>query len=308
MEQPIKSGAFNKRNMLIGVLFALGAISIWAGWMAVTRLGVTTSLSTFDITLLRFGVAGILLYPIVMKKGFGLKELGVFKLVVLVSGSGAPYTLVASSGLLYAPASQAGVLIPGVMPMFVALLAFIIFKEHFNRQRKIGYGLILSGLLITVGLNAFVANTTYLAGQLLMLSASFMWATYTIVLRQSQLDALHAVAIVSVWSFICFLPLYIAVNGAAPMNAPIEDILIQGIFQGVVATVLALYFFGKAVSILGASLGSSFGALVPAFAALFAIPILSEYPSAVDWLGIIIVTAGVYIASGSSLAWFSKRR
>ncbi|NOH63083.1 DMT family transporter [Vibrio sp. RE88] len=292
----------DRLRMLKGTLFALGAISIWAGWMAVTRLGVTTSLSAYEITLLRFSVAGTLLLPIILRKGTGLKQLGLTKLMILVCGAGAPYSLIASSSLIYAPAAQAGVLIPGVMPLFVALLALIFFRERFNHKRKVGYFLMMVGLLIIVGLNAIIGAHSYITGQILMLLASFMWASYTLVLKQSKLDPLHAAAIVSFWSLIAFVPFYLySSEPSALLTAPLDDILLQALFQGVVATILSLYLFGKAIRLLGAPVGSSFGALVPVLAALFAIPLLGEVPTSADWVGIGLVSTGVYLASGANL-------
>jgi len=55
-------------NYLIGAVFGVAAGSIWAGWSAVTRLAVTTSLDAWDIPALRFGVAGLLLLPIVIRR------------------------------------------------------------------------------------------------------------------------------------------------------------------------------------------------------------------------------------------------
>jgi drug/metabolite transporter (DMT)-like permease len=40
---------------------------------------------------------------------------------------------------------------------------------------------------------------------------------------------------------------------------------------------------------------------VPAPSALFAIPLLGEWPNEKDWLGIVLITAGVYLASGGQL-------
>jgi hypothetical protein len=41
-----------------GAVFSLAAVSIWAGWSAMTRLAVTTSLDAWDIPALRFGGLG----------------------------------------------------------------------------------------------------------------------------------------------------------------------------------------------------------------------------------------------------------
>lgn len=294
MDQTIET---HKTNAILGVSCALGAVIIWASWMAITRLGVTTSLSAQDVTMLRFGIAGLLLSPVILRKGFGIKKLGLFRFLVLVCGAGAPYSLVASSGLIYAPAAHAGILIPGVMPLFVAILAMLIFQEKFTKQRLMGYGLILGGLLVIAGIGSMTYQASYFVGHMLMLSASLMWACYTIALRQSQLDALHAAAIVTVSSMILFTPFYFFMNGFNIIHLPMTDIAIQAGFQGIVATIFALYLFGKAISLLGAPLAASFGALVPVLAALIAIPILGEWPSILEWTGIGIVTGGVYLAS-----------
>ena len=52
---------------LEGAACGLTAVSIWAGWSVVTRLAVTTGLDAWDIPALRFGVAGLLLLPILIR-------------------------------------------------------------------------------------------------------------------------------------------------------------------------------------------------------------------------------------------------
>ena len=134
-----------------GALFGITAVSIWAGWMAVTRLGVTTTLDSLDVAALRFSVAGLVLLPVIIRQGWALDRLGWPRLVLLVSGAGAPYALVSAQGLKYAPAADAGALTPGVMPLFVAILSAYLLHEVLNRSRKFGLGLIFVGLLVIVG-------------------------------------------------------------------------------------------------------------------------------------------------------------
>jgi len=291
---------------LAGALYGLSAILIWAGWMSVTRLGISTSLTAADITMLRFGTAGILLLPVVIRHGLGLARLRWWQLAIMVGGAGAPYAMIASSGLRYAPAADAGVLIPGVMPLFVAILAVTLLGEKIGASRKAGYGMILLGVLAIAGMAVLVPGQRTI-GHVLFLTASFMWAGYTIVLRRAGLAPLHAAALVSVGSGIIFLPFYVWLRGTALATVPMNDILLQAVFQGVFATILSLYLFGKTVALLGASGGAAFGALVPALAALLAIPVLGERPSVTDWLGIASVTAGVYLASGGPVRWIRPR-
>ncbi|QGM45147.1 DMT family transporter [Methylocystis heyeri] len=290
-----------KTRYAMGAAFGLAAVCVWAMWMSITRLGVTTSLSVYDLTMLRFATAGILLAPVVVRKGWAIDRLGWPRLLVLVSGAGAPYVLVASSGLRFAPAAHAGALMPGVMPLFVALIAAFVMREKFSALRKAGYALIALGVLTILGVSALATSGEQTEGHLLFLTAAFMWACYTIVLRQSQLEPLHGAALVSAGSCVLYLPAYFLTQGAHAFAAPLSDLAFQAFFQGVLSSILALFFFGKGIALLGASAGAAFSALTPALAALLAIPILGEIPAPRDWAPLFAVSAGVFLASGGSV-------
>jgi drug/metabolite transporter (DMT)-like permease len=66
-------------------------------------------------------------------------------------------------------------------------------------------------------------------------------------------------------------------------------------------TIVSLLLYGRAVAILGASGAAAFGALVPALSALLAIPLLDEWPNETDWVGIVLISAGVDLTSGGPL-------
>ena len=95
-----------------------------------------------------------------------------------------------------------------------------------------------------------------------------------------------------------YVPVYLLVAGASLAKAPWGDIALQAFVQGVLTAVISLVFYGRAVSILGASSGAAFAALCPAMTAVMAIPILGEWPSALDWAAIVSISAGVYVLSG----------
>src|SRR5215212_8862588 len=142
----LAAGGRSAAEYVRGALYGLAAVSIWSGWIVVARLGLRTSLTPWDIAALRFGVAGLLLLPYVARKGLAFDRLGWAGLAAIVLGGAAPVFL-ANSGLLFAPAAHAGALFPGVMPLMVALLAAALLGEEFTRAKKLGFALILPGVL-----------------------------------------------------------------------------------------------------------------------------------------------------------------
>jgi drug/metabolite transporter (DMT)-like permease len=288
-------------DYLRGAAFGLAAAAIWASWSAVTRLAVTTRLEALDIAALRFGVAGLLLVPVLVRRGIARNRLGWTGLVVLVAGGGAPYALVAAAGLRFAPAWDASALNPGSMPLFVVLLAAITLRERRSAAEKSALALILAGALAIVAPHAAAWHASRFLGDGLCLFAVFLWACFTVAMRQARLDPLQAAALVSTGSLVIYLPFYIACCSTRLAEMPFTDFAVQAIFQGIVVTIVSLLLYGRAVAILGASGGAAFGALVPPLSALIAIPLLGEWPSGAGWAGIGLVSAGVYLASGAPL-------
>jgi drug/metabolite transporter (DMT)-like permease len=283
-----------------GALYGLAAVSIWSGWIVVARLGLRTSLTPWDIAALRFGVAGLLLLPYVLNKGFALERLGWTGLAAIVVGGGAP-VLLANAGLQFAPAAHAGALFPGVMPLAVAILAAAILHEPFTIAKKIGFVLILLGVFgIAWGTGAAV-NSRQSIGHALFLGSALAWACYTVAMRRARLDGLHAAGIAAVGALILYVPAYLFTGVASLAKAPWGDLALQALVQGVLTAIVSLVLYGRAVSILGASSGAAFAALSPAMTAIMAIPILGEWPTTTDWVAIATISVGVYVVTGGPL-------
>lgn len=294
----VRSNAPTIASYLKGGLFGLTAVAIWAGWSALTRLAVTTKLDAWDIAALRFAIAGCLLAPMAVHRGLALDRLGWSGLALLLAGAGVPYVLLAAAGLQFAPAHDQGALNPGFMPLFVALITTLGFGEKLVAARRLGLSLILVGVLIIVGWNAATWNTSRMGGDALFLAAALLWAGFTVVMQQARTEPLQAAALVSCGSALMYLPIYLALMGTHLAQIPFADVVLQAIFQGLLVTIVSLVLYGRAIALLGASGGAAFGALVPALSALIAIPLLGEWPGRFDWIGIGLISAGVYLASG----------
>ena len=284
-----------------GALYGLAAATIWAGWIVVARRGVSTTLTPWDIAALRFGVGGLVLLPYLLRKGFAIEQLGWLGLAAVVLGCGAPMVLLVNAGLLFAPAAHAGGLFSGTVPLMVALMAVPILHEAFTATKRVGLALILAGAVGILWGAGGTIGTRENIGHVLFLGGAWLWACYTVAMRRARLDGLHAAAIAAVGTLVVYLPVYAVIAGASLMKAPPGDIALQAFVQGILAAVVALVLYGRAVSILGASGGAAFPAMCPAMTAMLAIPMLCEWPAAVDWVAVVLISVGVYVVSGGPL-------
>src|SRR5215510_14994002 len=170
-----------------GALYGLAAVSIWAGNIVVAGLGLRSSLTPWDISAVRFLVAGLLLLPFLLQVGLAFERLGWTGLAALVLG-GAPTVVLTNYGLVFAPAAHAGALFPGVMPLLVAILAAVILKEPLLRWRWIGLLAIVLGAVGIVWGRGGAARATQTMGDALFLLAGLAWAGYTVAMRRARLD------------------------------------------------------------------------------------------------------------------------
>jgi drug/metabolite transporter (DMT)-like permease len=195
-----------------------------------------------------------------------------------------------------------------VLPLTTAMVAAIMLKERLPRSRKFGIGLIMVGAVTIAGVSAFALGRQSI-GHLILVSATLLWATYSVVLRRSRLDGLHATAIAAVASCVVYLPIYLMLVGPQRLlAAPWQEILWQGAYQGVLTALVSMVLYGYAIVLIGPSAAAAFISLGPVIAALLAIPILHEWPSLTDWIGITVISAGVYLASGGPLPFTSASR
>lgn len=276
-------------------------MGIWASWILAVRLGIRTSLQPWDIVAIRFAVAGLILLPYLLKKGLALDRLGWEGLAAILLGGGAPMVLVSYGGLLFAPAAHAASLFTALIPLYVSIVAAVVLGEAFTVAKRIGLVLIVTGVLgIVWGAGGTIGSRQNI-GHVLFIGAGLLWACYVVAMRKARLGGLHAAAIAAVGSLVAYVPAYAILFGTRLFNAPWHDLALQAFVHGVLVAVISFLCIGRAVSILGASNGSAFAALAPAITAILAIPILGEWPATRDWIAMLLISGGVYIASGGPL-------
>jgi drug/metabolite transporter (DMT)-like permease len=287
-------------NTAIGVAAALGAVSIWAGWIVATHHAVGSTLEPAAVGLLRFAIPALVFAPVLWR--IGLKPKGIsWPMLAALLGFAAPFFLVAGTAMQYAPAPDVAPLLSGTMPLIVALVAMRL-GEKFAFARKLGLVLIALGIVAIVGYGVLSGSGAW-RGHLLLLGAAAMWAVYTLAFKRSGLTAIEAAAIASAWSTLILLPL-----GAPSLMRVVVaghglEVLMQATVQGLLSGVAAIVLYGVAITRLGATRGAALTALVPVLAALLSVPLLGQWPTSATAVAIVATTLGVALAAGTFDGW-----
>ncbi|ARP95900.1 DMT family transporter [Bordetella genomosp. 13] len=284
-----------------GMACAALAVMLFSGFTLVSRLGFTrTALTLPDIAMLRFGVAGLLLLPLLAR--FGLGHLRPSQAALLAFTGGLGFASFAYLGFRLAPASHGGVLLHGTIPLFTFLLLRVAAGQRAGPVRRIGLALILLGMGAITWDSFRGATPGQYLGDVALMLAALCWAAYGLLAQRLAVTPLHAAAIVAPCSLACFLPVYLLLPGPAMAAAGWPDIALQALFQGVLVGVVSLLAYTRAVAALGAQATALYTAAVPCLTTLGAVWLLEERPTALAWAGVAAVTAGMAIALRASAA------
>ena len=286
-------------NRALGLVAAGATVTIWAGFMLVTRFAVSSSFTVEELLLLRLLPGALVMAPLMWKLGVMPPPLSWPRKVLLMIGASAVFPYVVSKGLAYAPASDGGALAPGMLPFWTALAAWALMGDVPGPRRRIGLAMILVGAAV-VSLWQIVAGAADGAwrGHLMFLAGSGCWGIYTVVFRQSGLTPLHALVIGLFWGALLGTPLLVLSGNLGFAGATPGGIIWMIVMQSFVIGILAMFLFGYAVGQLGAAETAAFGALTPILALLGGAAFLGEEVTPLKAFGVCLVAAGVFLASG----------
>lgn len=278
----------------IGILSGLAVIFIWSGFIVFSRAGVITKLTTYDIMALRLIVASLAVLPFCIKWWPGHLPLHV-KVIMAICGPGIVYSMLMYIGLTKASAAYAGVFANGSMPIFTAALALLLNKENPSGNQVIAILVIITGGVVLGIPGMAFGGDEIVQGILLFLAASAFLSTYIYGIRRWQLKPTEVLALVNIPNALVFLPVWFLFLPSGLDQVDMPTIMFQALFQGLGPGFLAVFLIAVTTIHLGPTSMAIFSSSVPACAALLAMPVLGEYPTALEWTGIIIVSLGLMI-------------
>ncbi|MEM1352735.1 MAG: DMT family transporter [Pseudomonadota bacterium] len=281
-------------NRKLGLASALGVVVIWSGFIVFSRMGVDTALTAYDITALRFFVAGLVTLPFVWRWWPRHLPFGAVYLLALC-GPGALYSVIMYLGLENATAAYGGVFANGSLPIFTIILVAVFAGERPTAREFAGVLTIIAGasLLGVSGMNGEARNVA--TGIVLFLAASAILSFYLFGVRFWNITPRQALVLVNVPNALVYLPIWHVALPSGLAQAETSAILFQALYQGLGPGLLAVILFALATVHIGPTATAGFSAAVPASAALLAMPVLHEIPTRLSWVGILLVTVGILV-------------
>ncbi len=287
-------------RLALGIAVGLLAASIGALYTVFARWGLARGLHAPDLTVLRYGVAGFVMLPVLGEAWWrdSSQFTSRWRLWLAVSLlAGVPFGLLMFGALQFAPASHAAVFPFSAMSVMGMLLSAWVLGDKITLRRATGIAIVLAGLVVLSGLDAASLTLRGALGDAMFVAAGTLWAGFGILLRKNKLDPLLATAVISFTALLTYVPVYFIVSGGSHLFAAGTTTLwVEVLVQGLIAGAGTLYTYAKMVSLLGPSRAAVFPALAPGLAALMAWPVLGHMPTSHEGAGLALAMLGLLVA------------
>ena len=276
----------------LGAICAISVMLVWATWFVVSRHGVISELYPTDLMALRFGISGIIVLPVVIyfKPWQSMSLLRMFILSMLL---GPFYMMFIFGGFIFAPASHGGIFMNGSLPFLTLFIGWIWLSEKIRFLHLIGVALILfGGSLAVIDANQLQLYDSW-KGDLMLLIAGGCFAGYLVISRVWKISLTQVLLCSSLINAIWYVPLWYLFLPTNLDKIPLDNLLIQSFYQGLVPTLFGLLALVIAVRHIGSASTSAFLSGVPGVSTILSIIFLNEVPGIFGWIGLLFLSPGI---------------
>jgi drug/metabolite transporter (DMT)-like permease len=248
----------------------------------------------------RIGLATIILLPVFLyrKRKYGVN----FPVAILIFPIlGGIFTALDhgtwNSSLRFTSAANA-TLLGNSAPLWVALFAWLVFRQKLRGLFWVGLAFALAGAVIVLG-SDFIRHPTIGMGDMLALAAGVFYAGYFLVTERGRqkMDTLSYVWLVDLVA--AFTLLLICLGMRMPLTGYPPQSYMAFLGAAIVSQVGGYLAIGYALGHLSASVVSPTLIGQPVVTALLAIPLLGEALRPEQWIGGLVVLVGIYLVHRS---------
>jgi len=279
---------------LSGYAACFTVIFIWSFWLIVSRLGAVSALTIYDLSAMRYGFSAVVSLPFILYfKPW--KTLSLFRILSLSFLLGPVYILIVFSGFTYAPAAHGGIFMNGLLPIFTVMIGLIFFATKFEQKKLNGALVILCTASILGANSAGLDLAKSWVGDLCFVVGGAFFASYVTLSRQWAIKTIEILFCSSIVNAIVYLPIWYFLLPSGFSVAENSDILLQGVYQGLLPNLVGLILITQASRSIGSEATSAIMAIVPATGAILGVWMLDEQMGLISWLAIFGLTAGLLL-------------
>lgn len=272
----------------------------WSGAFIAAKLSAPF-IPAFTLTFLRFSIASLILYFVIINKEGKLyklkkRDIPVFCVTGLVGMFG--YHVLFFTAMKYTTAISSSI-IGASNPIITSVLAVIFLKDRMTLKRTIGIILSFTGVFLTLtNANIEVLNSlSFNKGDILMLFAVFLWSSYSVYSKKVIKD--YTPLTLTFFSFlfctIFLVPFVIYERPIRLLNSIPYYSYIAVLYMSIFPSVIGYLVQQMAIKEIGPSRTSIFINLVPVFSIVLSLLILHETLLPIKIFTATLIIAGVYI-------------
>ncbi len=193
------------------------------------------------------------------------------------------------------------VLVNAMIPIFIALTAWIVFGDRLTARQVIGVLVSLLGLvfIVTRGRWRMLGELRLSSGDFWTLGASLSWAVYSVMLRKRprEMDPVGFLTVIIFLGLIISLPFYLrelgTLGGFRLSPASVASLAYVALFP----SVLSFIFWNYGVDKVGSNRSGIFIHLMPVFSIVLAIIFLGESLRGFHAIGMLLIFIGIVLTT-----------
>jgi drug/metabolite transporter (DMT)-like permease len=254
------------------------------------------------VGFLRFFIAAIIYIPIVFFMywkqiiTYSAKTYLQFFILGLLGIFG--YGILFLYGMQRTTASQGSVL-AGTQPVLISTLAFLFYREKlYPKWRYIGFIFSLIGVFIIIGIQSLLEfNKDYILGNILVLVALMLFASYTIYGKKvmENHSSLESTAGATLFGMILFGIGAVVMNPWDQLHSATIQFWGGILLLAIGTTVISFFLYFYAIKKMGPTRTGVFINLVPVFGTFFSVLILEEPIPITLIYGLLSISVGILI-------------
>ncbi|HBF39484.1 MAG TPA: EamA family transporter [Firmicutes bacterium] len=271
----------------------IGAVLLWSISFVATKIAFT-AFPPLTLGALRFILAALLLgIVLLLKQGLAWPSPGDLGRLIVSGLLGITiYFAMENLGVKLATAADAALIVASY-PAITMLLELLIYRIAISKVRFLGVLLAIAGVSLIVRESSHIGGSHRYIGDIILIATGIIWSFYNFVTRKvvNKYPTILITFYQTLTGAVAFLPL--AWIERSQWHKPSWNSLLALFYLGLFCSVIAFLLYAYGLKRLASSSAVSLMNLVPIFGVIFAICFLHEPLSGFQFLGGMIVIAGI---------------